>query len=174
MFNKTEAYNWAVKGLECINYSVYRKAVGEIRISRKDINKRLKYAKTSEERAAIALVPAVLKYGREIGAHKNHKGRSKSTITFAAPVVMNGVCGNMAVMVNQNSDSYNAHRIVLPDGSAFKFSDIKKDTTSGLPQGVTRKGSLAKAADAVSENSIRNSAGNVKKFRSRVFEGGEE
>ena len=32
----------------------------------------------------------------------------------------------MAVMVNQNSDSYNAHRIVLPDGSAFKFSDIKK------------------------------------------------
>ena len=63
---------------------------------------------------------------------------------------------------------------MLPDGSAFKFSDIKKDTTSGLPQGVTRKGSLAKAADAVSENSIRNSVGNVKKFRSRVFEGGEE
>ncbi len=163
LFNKTEAYNWAVKELERINYSVYRKAVGEIRISRKDINKGLKYAKTSEERAAIALVPAVLKYGREIGAHKNHKGRGKSTITFAAPVVMNGVRGNMAVMVNQNSDSYNAHRIVLPDGSAFKFSDIKKDTTSGLPQGVTRKGSLAKAADAVSKNSIRDSDANVNK-----------
>ena len=163
LFNKTEAYNWAVKELERIHYSVYRKAVGEIRISRKDINKGLKYAKTSEERAAIALVPAVLKYGREIGAHKNHKGRSKRTITFAAPVVMNGVRGNMAVMVNQNSDSYNAHRIVLPDGSAFKFSDIKKDTTSGLPQGVTRKGSLAKAADAVSENSIRDSDANVNK-----------
>lgn len=145
LFNKTEAYNWAVKGLERINYSVYRKAVGEIRISRKDINKRLKYAKTSEERAAIALVPAILKYGREIGAHKNHKGRSKSIITFAAPVVMNGVRGNMAVMVNQNSDSYNAHRIVLPDGSAFKFSDIKKRyniwTTSGSdPKGLSCQG----------------------------------
>lgn len=163
LLSKTDAYNWAVKELERINYSVYRNGVGEIRISRKDINKGLKYAKTPEERAAIALVPDVLKHGREIGAHENHKGRSKSTITFAAPVVMNGVRGNMAVMVNKNSNSYNAHRIVLPDGRVFKFSDVKKDTTSGLPQGVTRKGSLAKAADAVSENSIPTNTQSVNK-----------
>lgn len=163
LLSKTDAYNWAVKELERINYSVYRNGVGEIRISRKDINKGLKYAKTPEERAAIALVPDVLKYGREIGAHENHKGRSKSTITFAAPVVMNGVRGNMAVMVNKNSDSYNAHRIVLPDGRVFKFSDVKKDTTSGLPQGVTQKGSLAKAADAVSDNSIPTNTQSVNK-----------
>lgn len=163
LLSKTDAYNWAVKELERINYSVYRNGVGEIRISRKDINKGLKYAKTPEERAAIALVPDVLKHGREIGAHENHKGRSKSTVTFAAPVVMNGVRGNMAVMVNKNSNSYNAHRIVLPDGRVFKFSDVKKDTTSGLPQGVTRKGSLAKAADAVSENSIPTNTQSVNK-----------
>lgn len=163
LLSKTDTYNWAIKELERINYSVYRNGVGEIRISRKDINKGLKYAKTPEERASIALVPEVLKYGREIGAHENHKGRSKSTITFAAPVVMNGVRGNMAVMVNKNSDSYNAHRIVLPDGRVFKFSDVKKDTTSGLPQGVTQKGSLAKAADAVSDNSIPTNTQSVNK-----------
>lgn len=163
LLSKTDTYNWAIKELERINYSVYRNGVGEIRISRKDINKGLKYAKTPEERAAIALVPDVLKHGREIGAHENHKGRSKSTITLAAPVVMNGVRGNMAVMVNKNSDSYNAHRIVLPDGRVFKFSDVKKDTTSGLPQGVTQKGSLAKAADAVSDNSIPTNTQSVNK-----------
>lgn len=76
---------------------------------------------------------------------------------------MNGVRGNMAVLVNRNNDNYNAHRIVMPDGSVFKFSDVKKDTTSGLPQGVTRKGSLAKAADAVSDNSIPTSPQSVNK-----------
>ena len=158
-----DAFKWVEEMYASIAYTVHRDNFGDIRVSRKDISKGLRYAKTAEERAAIALVPEVLKYGREIGAHENHKGRSKSTITFAAPVVMNGVRGNMAVMVNKNSNSYNAHRIVLPDGRVFKFSDVKKDTTSGLPQGVTRKGSLAKAADAVSENSISTNTQSVNK-----------
>ena len=37
---------------------------------------------------------------------------------------------------------------------------------------MTRKGSLAKAADAVPENSISCFSENVKKFRSCIFEGG--
>lgn len=32
----------------------------------------------------------------------------------------------MAVIVNRNNDSYNAHRIVLPDGTAFRFFDKKQ------------------------------------------------
>ena len=160
--NKTDAYKWAVKEFEKINYAVQRRNIGEIRISRKDINKGLKYAKSQEERAAIILVPKILEDGIEIGSHMNHKGREKRTITFAAPVVMNGIRGNMAVMANRNSDSYNAHRIVLPDGTAFRFSNKKTDATSGLPQGVAQKSSLAKAADIASEQRITETDDKVK------------
>lgn len=158
-----DAFKWVEEMYASIAYTVHRDNFGDIRVSRKDISKGLRYAKTPEERAAIALVPEVLKYGREIGAHENHKGRSKSTITFAAPVVMNGVRGNMAVLVNRNNDNYNTHRIVMPDGSVFKFSGEKIDTTPERSQGVAQTRSLAEAADAVSENSIPTNTQSVNK-----------
>ena len=40
----------------------------------------------AEKQAALILVSDVLTEGIEIGAHTNHKGRDKSTVTFAAPV----------------------------------------------------------------------------------------
>lgn len=158
-----DAFKWVEEMYASIAYTVHRDNFGDIRVSRKDISKGLRYAKTAEERAAIALVPEVLKYGREIGAHENHKGRSKSTITFAGPVVMNGVRGNMAVLVNRNNDNYNAHRIVMPDGSVFKFSGEKIDTTPERSQGVAQTRSLAETADAVSENSIPTNTQSVNK-----------
>ena len=158
-----DAFKWVEEMYASIAYTVHRDNFGDIRVSRKDISKGLRYAKTAEERAAIALVPEVLKYGREIGAHENHKGRSKSTITFAAPVVMNGVRGNMAVLVNRNNDNYNTHRIVMPDGSVFKFSGEKIDTTPERSQGVAQTRSLAETADAVSDNSIPTSPQSVNK-----------
>lgn len=158
-----DAFKWVEEMYASIAYTVHRDNFGDIRVSRKDISKGLRYAKTPEERAAIALVPEVLKYGREIGAHENHKGRSKSTITFAAPVVMNGVRGNMAVLVNRNNDNYNTHRIVMPDGSVFKFSGEKIDTTPERSQGVAQTRSLAETADAVSDNSIPTNTQSVNK-----------
>ena len=158
-----DAFKWVEEMYASIAYTVHRDNFGDIRVSRKDISKGLRYAKTPEERAGIALVPEVLKYGREIGAHENHKGRSKSTITFAGPVVMNGVRGNMAVLVNRNNDNYNAHRIVMPDGSVFKFSGEKIDTTPERSQGVAQTRSLAETADAVSENSIPTNTQSVNK-----------
>lgn len=158
-----DAFKWVEEMYASIAYTVHRDNFGDIRVSRKDISKGLRYAKTAEERAAIALVPEVLKYGREIGVHENHKGRSKSTITFAGPVVMNGVRGNMAVLVNRNNDNYNAHRIVMPDGSVFKFSGEKIDTTPERSQGVAQTRSLAETADAVSENSIPTNTQSVNK-----------
>ena len=75
---------------------------------------------------------------------------------------MNGIRGNMAVIVNRNNDSYNAHRIVLPDGKSFRFPDIETDTASERSQGVTQKSSLAKTADTVSESRVSETVLNVK------------
>ena len=121
--SKAAAAKWAINLLAKYGGKVDRQGYGEIYFSPKDINKAVDYADTNEEKAAVAAVPMVLKRGKEIGGHQNHKGREKQTITFAAPVVLNGQRGNMAVVVNKRGDHYYAHRIVLPDGKAFVFSE---------------------------------------------------
>ena len=88
--------------------------------------------------------------------------REKETITFAAPVVLNGVRGNMAVVVNKRSNYYIAHRIVLPDGRSFVFDDNKNDATQGSSRGVTVSSSLAETTSVASANSIPNPDENVK------------
>ena len=81
----------------------------------------------------------------------------KQTVTFAAPVELNGTRGNVAVVINRKGSHYYAHRIVLPDGTTFKFSqEIKKENAAQeLPRGVTVSGSLADATSAASTNNIR-------------------
>ena len=81
----------------------------------------------------------------------------KQTVTFVAPVELNGTRGNVAVVINRKGSHYYAHRIVLPDGTTFKFSqEIKKENAAQeLPRGVTVSGSLADATSAASINSIR-------------------
>ena len=101
----------------------------------------------------------VLKRGIQIGEHGNHKLREKHTVTFAAPVELNGTRGNMAVVVNMRNKKYYVHRIIMPDGSAFKFSK-NKNTDQEAQRGVP-KGSLANATRSVSKNSIPKSSQKV-------------
>lgn len=102
-----------------------------------------------------------MKKGIEIGGHGNHKAREKQTVTFAgAGVELNGIRGNMAVVVNKRGDHYYAHRIVLPDGKAFVFSE-KNNATREPSRGVTVSGSLAETTSVASKDSISNSAENV-------------
>lgn len=128
--------------------------MNEIYFSKRDIDKGLLYADTPEEKAALAVLPQVLKRGIEIGGHGQHKGRSKQAITFAEPVELNGIRGNMAVVVNQHGNHYYAHRIVLPDGTAFRFTEAKKNAAQELSRGVTVSGSLADTTSAASGLSI--------------------
>ena len=81
----------------------------------------------------------------------------KQTVTFAAPVELNGTRGNVAVVINRKGSHYYAHRIVLPDGTTFKFSqEIKKENAAQeLPRGVTVSGSLADTTSAAFMNNIR-------------------
>jgi len=52
----------------------------------------------------------------------NHKNRNIDTITFGAPVEVNGVRGNMAVGVKiAGKNRYKAHRILTSDGQMIIF-----------------------------------------------------
>lgn len=158
--SKSEAAKWAIETLKRTGYQVDRQGYGVIHFNAKDINRGANYADTSAEKAALAALPAVLKKGIEIGGHDNHKAREKQTVTFAAPVELNGIRGNMAVVVNKRGDHYYAHRIVLPDGKAFVFSE-KNNATREPSRGVTVSGSLAETTSVASKDSISNSAENV-------------
>ena len=158
--SKSEAAKWAIETLKRTGYQVDRQGYGVIHFNAKDINRGANYADTSAEKAALAALPAVLKKGIEIGGHANHKAREKQTVTFAAPVELNGIRGNMAVVVNKRGDHYYAHRIVLPDGRTFVFSE-KNNATREPSRGVTVSGSLAETTSVASKNSISNSAENV-------------
>ena len=104
--------------------------------------------------AAFAALYDVLKRGKLIYKESNHKGRGYDTVTFAAPVKINDVVGNMAVVVRRTKGAhYDMHRIVMPDGSAFEFS-AKKETAAGPTGGVPQSGSFYQSTETVSNDSI--------------------
>ncbi len=150
-----EVVQWATELLKKTGYKVDRQGFGVIQFEVKHINDAAMYAKTDAEKAAMAVLPAVLKRGIIIGEHADHKGRGLSTVTIAAPVELNGIRGNMAVVVKGDKKYYKSHRIVLPDGSEFVFSEsAKKDTVPGPQRGGAVSDSLANATSTVSKNSI--------------------
>lgn len=106
----------------------------------------------------------------EIYQHYQHKGRGYDTVTFAAPVTINGITGNMAVVVKKTKGNrYKTHRILMPDGSAFLYQDIKRaeatpdsmtvETTNseGLPITSAPDTTVPQKAQSVNNYSMQNS-----------------
>lgn len=145
--------DWALKELKSTGYAVDKQGFGKIVFNESEIRNGVKYAKTQAEKAAFAVLDKILKRGIEIDSHGDHKLREKSTVTFAAPVELNGIRGNMAVVVNKRGNKYYAHRIVLPDGTEFRFTE-KNNVTQGPKRGVTTKGSLAESTSVTSDANI--------------------
>ena len=124
-------------------FQVDRQGFGIIEIGEPQIEKSLDYINTDAEYAAFQAVHRVLKRGKEISGHDNHKNRGYSSITFAAPIEINGVRGNMAVIVKQTGkNKYHTHRILMPDGSAFIFQKEIAEATPGRMTAVSDGESL--------------------------------
>ena len=106
-----------------------RLGFGTIEFGKERINKSLNYMQKPGEIAAFSALPRVLKRGKNISGHANHKGRGFGTETFAAPVTINGVMGYMAVVVKREARIvYKTHRILMPDGSTFVFNEKAEPT----------------------------------------------
>lgn len=128
-----EKRRWAENVLKSTGYKVDRQGFGTIAYEPRHINEGLNYLKQSGEIAAFAALPQVLKRGEIIERHDNHKGRNFGTVTIAAPVMINGVRGNMAAVVQMTGKNhYHTHRILMPDGSAFEFRQ-KNDNSNRRP-----------------------------------------
>lgn len=155
---------WAVAELKTSGYRVERPNGSTIEFGPKDINSGLRYLSSAGEIAAYSALPAVLKRGKEIYREANHKGRGYGTITFAAPVEINGVRGNMAVVVRQTKGQrYDVHRILMPDGSAFVFhekANAVSTTVGGVTEAASSSGGTTPTINTASKDSIR--SGNKK------------
>ena len=155
-----EKRRWAENVLKSTGYKVDRQGFGTIAYEPRHINEGLNYLKQSGEIAAFAALPQVLKRGEIIERHDNHKGRNFGTVTIAAPVMINGVRGNMAAVVQMTGKNhYHTHRILMPDGSAFEFR--QKNSTDSKPAGATpNTDAHATPMDSVHNSSIRSLAAN--------------
>lgn len=149
---------------EALKYGnrVDRQGYGLIEVSRKDVNSALNYLQSDGEIAAFTALPHVLKRGKEIYREADHKGRGYSTVTFAIPVEINGMRGNMAVVVRETSKNhYDMHRIVMPDGSAFTFAE-KTNVETGPTAATSSKEALTQPTASTSKTSIPADGVNVK------------
>lgn len=115
------------------------------------------YLNESGEIAAFAALPAVLKREKIIDAHDHQKNRARDSITIAAPVVINGVPGNMAAALTKTSKThYHAHRILMPDGSTFVFENANAEATPAEDQ--SKRTNVSRPSLRRSEISIAYSA----------------
>ena len=154
--SKTIAKKWAVEQLHKTGYAVDRQSFGRIEFGKNEIYGAIEHLSNPQEFGAIIAVPMVLKRGVQIGEHGDHKNRTKHTVTFGAPVMLNGISGNMAVVINFVNHKFYIHRIVLPDGTPFQLAK-RKDADKEMHKGVPKR-SLAGATKSASNSSISDSS----------------
>lgn len=162
--DKSSKIEWAMQQLEDSGYEVERTGFGRVVFDRKRIKTGLGYIHANDDGrlAAIAAIPEVLRDGIEVGVHYDHKDRRYPSVTFAAPVVINGVRGNMAVAVIQtNANNYRAHRILMPDGSGFEFVQ-KNNAVTGTSGRAGESPRLSQSTGSASANSIADDGDGVK------------
>lgn len=163
---------WAETEIKKAGTLIDRQGYGKIHIEPDDINSALNYLNGNGEIAAFSAVPSVLKRGTEIFRDSNHKWRGYDTVTFAAPVEINGIRGNLAVVVRETGKNrYDMHRIVMPDGSAFEFvekANAVPTTVGGITEGAKPSGVVAPTINTASNSSIPADGENVnRKFQLR-------
>jgi len=103
-----------------IGTKINRQGFGDVIITPRIINKALEYVHTEGTAIAFFVAHKVIKQGIIIGYHTNHKDRSLDTITFGAPIEINGKRGNMAVVIKiAGRNIYKTHSILTTEGKVF-------------------------------------------------------
>ena len=93
------------------------------------------HATGAELRAAALAAPYVAKYGKLIAGQKNHENTGLTTLTFAAPVEINGTIANVGVVVQfQQNGRPRAVNVGLQDGGKFKIKEASRGTSSRVDQ----------------------------------------
>ncbi|MBR3751901.1 MAG: hypothetical protein IKK50_02070, partial [Ruminiclostridium sp.] len=147
-----------VNDLKKTGYRVEKQGVGTIIFDEKLLNRSLNYIETDAEAAAYQALPQVLKRGIEISGHGDHKTRGYETVTIAAPVMLNGIRGNMAVVVMKTKGNrYKVHRVLTPDGETFVLpekANAVSTSVGGITEAAKTSGAVTPTINTASKFSI--------------------
>lgn len=111
------------------------------------------HAHGADERAAAIASPYIAKYGKLIAGQKNHEGTGLTTLTFAAPVIINGTTANVGLAVQfQFNGRPRAVNVGLQSGGPLKIDN--KKASRGISSRVTRyeQGTSLPTRDASGNN----------------------
>ena len=134
-------------------YKIETQNYGTILFDPKAIDNAMDYINNPAEAAALLAAPYVLKRGKAISGHKNHKNKGNPSVTFAAPAELNGEIGNVAVAVLYGAKHrIHALRVLTPSGKVFELSKTKD--TESTSAGSTTKSSVRSAINSVSTDII--------------------
>jgi len=113
---------------------VDRFGFGIIEIDFAEINESINYINKFEEYCCFYAIHKVLKRGKLISGHDNHKSEGFPTYTFAAPIEINGKKGYLGVVVKRTKGNrYKCHRIISPDGSRYILEKKESIPTTARP-----------------------------------------
>ena len=127
-----------------------------------------RYVGTDEEAAAVTAAPYVLKRGKAISGHKNHKGNRYPSVTYAAPVTINGERVNVGVVV-LFGDKNRPHslRVLMPSGKEYV---LKKTETDPKRKWASPDGGVQSSTGSASDQNVTQPETNVKKYSDRDSE----
>jgi len=135
-------------------YGVDRQGFGRVLFNADALGTMARYIKTNAEFAAVKAAPSVVKRGIQIGYENNHKGRGVESYTFAAPVILNGERGNVAVVVQvTNKNKAHCARVLIPDGSGFDLNVAEKaDQEARGPEKRAQQRMKSASIDTIAES----------------------
>lgn len=133
---------------EKFGYKINREDGISFNFDEKSISDLSHYVMSNEEAAAAETAPYVLKRGKVISGHKNHKGKGQTSLTFAAPVTINGKTGDVAVAV-QFSDKGKVHSLTILDQNGNEY---KMQAGLGREDGGSKNRQISPTRSAYEEN----------------------
>ena len=123
--------------------TVTRDGFGDVEFNKKRINKGFNYmpGKKGDKfrnpvgqalTTSCVAAPEIVKHGKLIEHHRNHKGYGFPTWTFAGPVEIDGEPGILTVVVKKTSGLfYSVHSILTPNGELLMLYNKKAEASDG-------------------------------------------
>ena len=157
-----------VRFFESIGGKVTREGFGTVELVRAGAKATVQHGNGQVKQIAVAAIPDVIRYGKQIGFAEDWKSRGYNTYVFAAPVSVKNTEIYEAVIVKayptQNSASkFYVHEVCGSDGSLLSIENgtiTKKE--SGLTS-VLKTEQGGKAPKPLSKNSIAQPSGESKR-----------
>ena len=105
---------------------------GNIFYGKSSIKDVMDYITNDGEAAAILASPYVIKRGKPISGHRNHKNKGFPSVTFAGPCRLNGEIANVAVAVQYGQKgAVHSVKVLTPTGKVFELTKSAETTSVG-------------------------------------------